>query len=270
MTSSGKIIYPPMTLNRGLEIWTKMSTHVRMRDRSVKVIQYGCQMLIGYYSRVGTLSGEGKDILANARRTASTARKAFWILKSLNHISDIKKMFDKNVLTSSSTMDKLAMIEQVFLAIYYWYETLVFFIRVKFIKLEEDELDFGCNLSWFGGDLAFFATSSIQLYETIKKRREIVDAISLLHNSPQRPAGGDSFDALQAERLKLNTELYRNWLSFVISVLELGVSAHYAKVIKLLTGRDLGDGPVGFMGVASSLLILYEGLLKASAETMDS
>jgi hypothetical protein len=32
-----------------LKIWTKLSTHVRFRDRSVKVLQYGCQMLLGYY-----------------------------------------------------------------------------------------------------------------------------------------------------------------------------------------------------------------------------
>ena len=33
-----------------LDIWMKLSTNTRMRDRSMKIIQYGCQMIIGFYS----------------------------------------------------------------------------------------------------------------------------------------------------------------------------------------------------------------------------
>jgi hypothetical protein len=36
-------------VKRVLRVWTKLSTHVRVRDRSVKILQYGCQMLLGYY-----------------------------------------------------------------------------------------------------------------------------------------------------------------------------------------------------------------------------
>jgi hypothetical protein len=32
-----------------LKIWNKLSNHVRVRDRSIKILQYGCQMLIGVY-----------------------------------------------------------------------------------------------------------------------------------------------------------------------------------------------------------------------------
>ena len=44
-----------------LRIWTKLSTHVRMRDRSIKILQYGSQMLLGFYaaqfSKVGVRRG---------------------------------------------------------------------------------------------------------------------------------------------------------------------------------------------------------------------
>lgn len=36
--------------HRVLKIWTKVMTHVRLRDRSIKILQYGSQMLLGYYS----------------------------------------------------------------------------------------------------------------------------------------------------------------------------------------------------------------------------
>jgi len=45
------------------------------------------------------------------------------------------------------------------------------------------------------------------------------------------------------------------------AILEIGVSAHYVDIFKVC-GCPIGDGPVGAMGVASSSLILYEGLLK--------
>ena len=40
---------PVEKFKRALDIWTKIASNVRLRDRIVKVIQYGCQMLIGYY-----------------------------------------------------------------------------------------------------------------------------------------------------------------------------------------------------------------------------
>lgn len=33
-----------------LKIWSKLANNVRMRDRSVKILQYGCQMLLGFYA----------------------------------------------------------------------------------------------------------------------------------------------------------------------------------------------------------------------------
>jgi hypothetical protein len=32
------------------KIWTKLANNVRIRDRSLKVLQYGSQMLLGFYA----------------------------------------------------------------------------------------------------------------------------------------------------------------------------------------------------------------------------
>jgi hypothetical protein len=34
---------------------------------------------------------------------------------------------------------------------YYWYENLVLYSRLKIPGFVEDELNFGCNLTWFIG-----------------------------------------------------------------------------------------------------------------------
>jgi hypothetical protein len=35
----------PGKLGQVFQLWDKMSAHMRMRDRTVKIVQYGCQML---------------------------------------------------------------------------------------------------------------------------------------------------------------------------------------------------------------------------------
>jgi len=47
--------------------------------------------------------------------------------------------------------------------------------------------------------------------------------------------------------------------------MELVVSSDFVHLWKRIIGRDLGDGFVGFFGAASSILIIYEGYLKASS-----
>lgn len=54
-----------------LYIVTLMNQNLRVRDRIVKIIQYGCQMLVGYY---GSTLNEYNSKLANTRRNASNAR----------------------------------------------------------------------------------------------------------------------------------------------------------------------------------------------------
>ena len=51
-------------LKQSLSVWTKLSSNTRVRDRSVKILQYGCQMLIGYYgSQLSTVSQQSKAII---------------------------------------------------------------------------------------------------------------------------------------------------------------------------------------------------------------
>jgi hypothetical protein len=44
--------------------------------------------------------------------------------------------------------------------------------------------------------------------------------------------------------------------------MELIVAMDFARVWKKIIGKDLGDGPVGFFGFASSLIIIGDALRK--------
>jgi len=239
---------PVEKFKRALDIWTKIASNVRLRDRIVKVIQYGCQMLIGYYG--AKMSEEVMLGVKTTRRTASTARKAFWLLKSLNHIGSIANMLDDNLLAKPLDV-KLDFIEQVSLVFYYVYENLVFLARCNLFNFNEDDLDWGTNVSWFVGDLAFLLSSSVRLHGNAADRQKVINELAELDRqrrawqqrdgaSPNRangarPGAGDA-GALDAQvttrRRQLETELRK--LS----------SAQCDLLLSFAIVRGCGGGPV--------------------------
>ncbi len=46
------------------------------------------------------------------------------------------------------------------------------------------------------------------------------------------------------------------------ATLEVAVSADYVHIWKYFHGKDLGDGPVGFMGTAASVLLILDFCIK--------
>jgi len=302
MSQSGFVVEKVKTI---LSLWTSLANHVRMRDRSVKVLQYGCQMLMGYYA--GSLSDSSRDSLAKLRRASSSSRKAFWLLKSLNHVGSVVSMVESGVGTrwESELEDQLDFIEQLFLIFYYWYESQIYFARAGLFGLDEDVIDPWCNGTWLGGDLAFFFSC---LLRSRKHKALLDEKVALLaslssscgnsgesssssssssgsssisrYSSSSMGSGGGSAGggdvvskineeealALTEEIEQLHSKTFDMQLSLAIAVLELGVSLHYCYVYKWFLKEDISEGHVGLMGVCSSTLILYEGLLKFRRE----
>lgn len=146
-----------------LDTWSGTANQLRMRDRSVKVLQYGCQMMLGFYAN--KFSNDMNQALALFRRTASTSRKAFWLLKSVNHITSAIHMV-QGLMAEFSWIAFFDFMEQIFLAIYYAMENIVFFIRVKMIPWDEDDVDVGVNWSWFVGDFFCVAAALLRFCES--------------------------------------------------------------------------------------------------------
>lgn len=169
-------------VQRILDIVTIMSNTMRVRDRSVKVIQYGCQMLIGFYA--SKLNENTLTVLKNTRRTASTARKAFWLLKSLNHVTVLAQKIPTYTLRADPYFTEgLDLIEQFSLVLYFWYENLVFLARNGLVGFEEDSVEFECNITWFLGDLACFIATIIRFGQNFKEVADNLQRVQNLHKA---------------------------------------------------------------------------------------
>lgn len=165
-----------------LKIWTKLATHIRMRDRSVKIFQYGSQMLLGFYS--SQMSALMVESLSLTRRTASTSRKAFWMMKSINHVGTIIDMVEGyDWLQDEGYANFLDIVEQIALVVYYWYETLVFFTRVKLVSFTEQSIDGWGNMSWFLEDLVCLVASLIRTFVHLKKMNALQLKVPELMNT---------------------------------------------------------------------------------------
>jgi len=302
-----------------LHLWSKMALNVRMRDRLVKVMQYGCQMLLGYYGKM--LDESTSKALAALRRASSTSRKAFWLLKSLNHVNTMFTMVQSGSLNFDRPIEeKIDFIEQAFLTLYFWYESQIFFARAG-LFFNENALDPYCNWTWFGGDLAGVLACIVRLKKHLDARAELSSrlleaskrdgdqvygdiCVVLAGDATQLPnlnysvsqvkggwgghvrtdgiaealvhavhgGGGGVEDTKLSPQVtekitmlfdlrRLDEESFDKQLSLIINLLEVGVSLHYVNFYKFVLGEHISEAYVGAMGVASSVLILYEGLL---------
>lgn len=147
-----------------LDTWSGVTNQLRMRDRSVKVLQYGCQMLLGFYA--GKMRQDVFDMLALFRRTASTSRKAFWLLKSFNHITSSIHLVQKIMLGDFSSLILADLLEQILLACYFLCENIVFFIRVKALPWNENEVEPWTSWYWFLSDFAGLIAALIRFYNS--------------------------------------------------------------------------------------------------------
>ena len=112
------------------------------------------------------------DALTATRRAASTSRKAFWLLKSFNHVGVLIKMGEKYSLIEDRNnyfVTAFDMFEQFFLSIYFIFENIVFLARHDLVSFGEEEVDDMLNLSWFAGDLACYIAAFIRLVSSIQE-----------------------------------------------------------------------------------------------------
>ena len=255
-------------LKRVVMIWCKMMSNIRMRDRTLKTLQYGCQMLLGFYG--SQLSFMARNQMKALQYSASTSRKAFWLLKSIDQMGSAMTMFEEGYWQENSTMSqRLDLIEQFFLIWYFWCETLVFFARAKMFNLREHSLDYWCNWSWLGGDIAFFTARLLELRDNVMDRKLIGSQIEEGDsNSNSNINGVVELNTLKNELTRLENKTPRMQREFIIGFLELAVSLQYSGFYRFITaGKSLPESYVGAIGVASSAMIMYNGCCDAAELT---
>ena len=162
---------------RVLAIFNKLFVqNLRFRDRTVKILQYGCQCLSGYFSSY--FSREFNIGLINARRAASTARKWFWLCKSGQHF--IWLLNNSNEEVFSTLLGKIDYFEQIFLVAYYIYENLILGSRLKLPGFDAERDEYMTNLTWFLSDFPLLVSSVIRLHGNLREIRDTKERIKIL------------------------------------------------------------------------------------------
>eukprot|EP01035_Chromulina_nebulosa_P030970 gene30970-41227_t len=205
-------------------------------------------MILGYYGNV--LRRETVEMLEQAKILSSTSRKAFWLLKSISHLSSIIDMIGN--LKIINAVNILAIIEQCFLFLRFWFENIIFMSRLKLIVDVERESNPPARLCWVGSDSARFIVTILHLSDGIFRtyhRSLNSSSKSLCSNNC-----GQSFTAAISEN-------GNSILSSIVAFLELSASAEYSGVWEGLIGCKIGEGNVGLCGVASSTLIIIDTYL---------
>lgn len=144
---------------------------------------------------------------------ASSARKAFWLLKSFNHVGTVITMIETYSLANDECYANLLdILEQLFLIIYYFYENLVFIARTKLVSFTEDSIDDWGNMSWFLEDFICFLAALMRTYISARKLRgyEILDPPPLC----EKP--GAAVQRSQSRSLELQTKFSDSVLSLAI------------------------------------------------------
>lgn len=172
---------------------------------------------------------------------ASTSRKAFWLLKSLNHVESLIYMVENyEHATDECYVELMDILEQFFLILYYFYENLVFIARTKLVSFTEDSMDEWGDMVWFLEDLMGFLAAFLKSYVCHKRLRMKERLLLCCEESP--PSGGGIVDpvhesyktevSLETDRLyDARKELEMLRTKYSDSVLSVAIVSHHLPLI---------------------------------------
>lgn len=121
------------------------------------------------------------ECLKLTQRTASTSRKAFWLFKSINHVSTAIELIETySYAADEGLADFIDILEQLAVIVYYWYENLVFFCRTKMVGFTESDIDGWGNWSWFLEDFTGFLACIIRSVLTMRRIRDKQGSLTAL------------------------------------------------------------------------------------------
>lgn len=144
---------------RFVRILLRMSQELKTRDKFMKIIQFGCMVLCGYYGRLW-FSKERLATINLVKYVASTSRKSFWLFKSIGYLFELYKFIQQKSTGLLSTIDAC---ENLFLSLYFFYENMIWLNRVSISDWSESSIDPLCNNAWFFGDISYFCSSFFRM-----------------------------------------------------------------------------------------------------------
>jgi len=181
-------------------------------------------MILDYHSQA--LSAEALDTIGRVQSFAQTARKAFRIFKSVNHIANLIRIANSGLQGTTDAVHMLLkcvdFLEQTFWvihssyviyripitwfscqALFFYYDNKIFFTSVKVLSCNVPKIQPFFFKAWFGADLCFLTGTILRLHLFWKHKAEVVQKLSEIRS--QSNILGDS--PAQAENLNNSDHL---------------------------------------------------------------
>lgn len=270
-----------------------LSTDIIVRDKTVKIIQYGAKLVVGYYK--ARLSQEYIKKLRTLTLTSSNARKVFRLLKSINCLYKLQLLLKSDNLTNLDGI--LQILEQLFWTLFFYYDNLIFLARMKILEKGERDIERNAFLYWFLADVAKCASEIWSLHQTILERAQLRECMSLTNGINNKGRQGsyiysstyESKDETEnenfcsrgisaetsVERLSIEKNAIQKVNQKVLSkiwmtakaVIDIGVSQSFTPGISRAILRAVGkgseepilsEGTVGLLAVISSAMTVIE------------
>mmetsp|Transcript_11552 Transcript_11552/g.11568 ORF Transcript_11552/g.11568 Transcript_11552/m.11568 type:complete len:288 (+) Transcript_11552:145-1008(+) len=269
------------------ETWTILATNVNVRDKSLKVIQYGSRMLLGFYG--SALPDSAVCTLENMRNSSLMARKAFRLLKSLNNISIIAKTIqDSEESTEDVIPQALKVFEHVCWSLFFYYCNRNFLTIHKVIKTDMDAEKILFYKAWFGADSFFMLGNIYQLVQWLLKKKNAYNNLERIqqhklnknlntNNIDQN--NNISYQSFKSKQNELSFGSVEEEESYVLKEIEgidkklkgilwnllnglfrITVSSNNYPICfwKRIFGEKLSEGPIGLSGMMTAFMIIYE------------
>jgi hypothetical protein len=236
----------------------RYSNHVNLRDKTIKVAQYGCRFFASYYS---SLPQKNIELLGDLSFMCSMGRKLFRVFKSINCLELLVSKL-RRVPTSITTVKEVAfileMLEHVFLTLFYYYDNVLLLGRSKILPNYDSRLwDLRTYSAWSLHDITAFIRKLLLLYDcVVDEQREgrILDSTT----SPAR-TGSIVQQRRQATMRVLAKKRVRLLWGIFKSMCDLCVSC--SMFTNLRSGeRRVSDTAIGLCGTASAIIAISDSM----------
>jgi hypothetical protein len=152
-----------------LDSAVSLHLNTRFRDRTVKILQYLCRLVLGYYKNHGLfMSSSTTDMLRLIMMQCSQGRRLFRVLKSIQMLQSIVRKYpalkwpseivDMNTINSMRAIcTYLSVIENIAIGFYFICDSVQLVGRMKVMPYDVLKWDrYGVG-SWFIHDCAVFS-----------------------------------------------------------------------------------------------------------------
>ena len=150
------------------------SSNAVMKEKSIKIVQYASQMMLGFYAP--TLSPQQREKFSTALFMCSTCRKSIRFLKFITMFREAVEKY--NLKKKIDVEGALEVLEPFFTSWYFIGDNVVLLERLQVIRKAPNFFVHLLNWGDFMMDLSSMAHKSIKIRRCARRRAEVLHRLS--------------------------------------------------------------------------------------------